>query len=116
MFGDDVREAITSNILRTTGYPTALTILMCAFIAAIPFTKIPLNARPVVNTVEHICGVHHHRYPGERQHDEMYRGAVRGFARVLVLASFFVIAVVFPAFDSIMAFMGSALCFSICVT
>lgn len=117
MFGDDVREAITSNILRTTGYPTALTILMCAFIAVIPLTKVPLNARPVVNTVEHVCGVHHHhhRWAGERQHGETYRSVVRGFARVLVLASFFVIAVIFPAFDSIMAFMGSALCFSICV-
>lgn len=28
---------------------------------------------------------------------------------------FVVVAILFPAFDSIMAFMGSALCFTICV-
>ena len=115
MFGSDVREAVTSSILRTSGYPAALTALMCAFVAAIPFTKVPLAARPIVDTVELALGVrhhHHHHHSGESQ---AYRTAVRALARVAVLGVFLFMAVLFPEFDSIMAFMGSALCFSICV-
>ena len=116
MFGDDVREAVTSSILRTTGYPTALTALMCIFIAVIPLTKVPLAARPIVNTVELVCGVQQRRHhAGERHHGEMHRAAIKAFSRALVLATFLFISIVFPEFDSIMAFLGSALCFTICI-
>lgn len=117
MFGDEVREAITSNILRTTGYPTALKALMCAFIAVIPFTKVPLASRPIINTVELVCGVDHlrHHYTDHRHHGETYRVAVGTCARILVLGAFLFVSIVFPSFDSLMAFLGSALCFTICI-
>ena len=35
--------------------------------------------------------------------------------RIVTILMFLVIAIIFPSFDSIMAFMGSALCFTICV-
>lgn len=35
--------------------------------------------------------------------------------RVIVIVVFVIISIIFPAFDSIMAFMGSTLCFTICV-
>ena len=118
MFGDEVRDEITSNILSTSGYPRALTILMCVFIAIIPLTKIPLNARPIVTTLEVLAGVQHPVTPdsvaagGWSAHAH---GVIRFVVRVVVTLSFLAISVLFPAFDSIMAFMGSALCFSICV-
>lgn len=43
MFGDDVRNEITSNILVMTAYPKALSICIVVFIAIIPLTKIPLK-------------------------------------------------------------------------
>lgn len=43
------------------------------------------------------------------------RGIFKITIRVLVIVLMVVIAVVFPHFDSIMALMGSALCFTICV-
>ena len=43
MFGDDVRDEITSNILSTKGYPRALSLAIVALIAVIPITKIPLK-------------------------------------------------------------------------
>jgi vesicular inhibitory amino acid transporter len=43
MFGDDVRDEITSNILSTKGYPRPLSIAIVALIAIIPITKIPLK-------------------------------------------------------------------------
>jgi vesicular inhibitory amino acid transporter len=127
MFGDSVRDEITSNILMETSYPRALTLLMCLCIAIIPLTKIPLNARPIVATLEVLLGLHQQSVALPAEAHPSVRGGwlgwgmgVRGVmkvgVRVGVVLLFLGIAVVFPAFDSIMAFMGSALCFTICVT
>lgn len=43
MFGDGVRDEITSNILLTDGYPPALSLLIVIGIAIIPLTKVPLK-------------------------------------------------------------------------
>lgn len=43
MFGEKVRDEVTSNIFRTNGYPQAISICIVIFIAIIPLTKIPLK-------------------------------------------------------------------------
>ena len=43
MFGDDVKNEISSNILGMSPYPRALSICIIVFIAIIPLTKIPLK-------------------------------------------------------------------------
>ena len=43
MFGDTVRDEITSNILITKGFPHAISICITVFIAIIPLTKLPLK-------------------------------------------------------------------------
>jgi len=118
MFGDGVMDEITANILNTPGYPRILSIIISVFIAIIPLTKVPLNARPIVSTLESFAGLDPRSLaetsslvglPGYT------RAALRVLIRVFVVVVFVAIAVVFPAFDSIMAFMGSTLCFTICV-
>ncbi|EEY22537.1 vacuolar amino acid transporter 1 [Verticillium alfalfae VaMs.102] len=118
MFGDGVLDEITANILKTSGYPRALTVLLCVFIAIIPLTKIPLNGRPIIATVEVLAGLHHHAMAdsdGLVGRSATFRGFMRIFIRVATILVFLVISILFPSFDSIMAFMGSALCFTICV-
>ncbi|KAG5787960.1 hypothetical protein H9Q69_012978 [Fusarium xylarioides] len=118
MFGDGIKDAITSNILKSKGYPDALKIIMSIFIAIIPLTKIPLNARPIITTLDVICGVHDHQH--HHHHDQPYSQptrssvlvtkAVRGLVRVFVVILLLFISIVFPAFDSVCAFLGAALC------
>ena len=43
MFGQKVRDEVTSSILLTEGYPHAISICIVVFIAIIPITKIPLK-------------------------------------------------------------------------
>lgn len=43
MFGNNVRDSITSNILRTDGYPPVLSMMIAICICIIPLTKIPLK-------------------------------------------------------------------------
>jgi solute carrier family 32 (vesicular inhibitory amino acid transporter) len=119
MFGDGVRDEITANILETTGYPEVLNILLVIFIAIIPLTKVPLNAQPIITTLEVLFGLRQQVVSEEPAFvglSSTTRGFLKVLIRIVTLFIFLVIAILFPGFDSIMAFMGSALCFTICVT
>lgn len=119
MFGEGVREEITSNILEISGYPNILNVLLVIFIAIIPLTKVPLNSQPIVATLEVIFGLRQQVVAGETPLVGLSsgsRGILKALVRILTLLVFLGIAILFPAFDTIMAFMGSALCFTICVT
>ncbi|KAG0637379.1 transmembrane amino acid transporter protein-domain-containing protein [Tuber brumale] len=118
MFGDGVLDEITSNILELSGYPAALSMAMVGFVAIIPLTKTPLNARPIVTTLEIFAGVDPRAIALQGESVGMSGltcGFLKSFIRIGVNASFVVIAILVPSFDRIMAFLGSALCFSICV-
>ncbi len=118
MFGDGVMDEITANILQTTGYPKALALLMSIFIAIIPITKLPLNARPIVSTIEVLTGVDARAGSGPSclaGISAWTRKVLKVTVRIITIVIFVIISIIFPAFDSIMAFMGSALCFTICV-
>lgn len=118
MFGDNVLDEITSNILQNSGYPRALNFLLCVFIAIIPLTKVPLNARPIISTLEVLTGIHQHALSDSSAmvgRSASFRGLMKIAIRIFTILAFLVIAIIFPSFDSIMAFMGSALCFTICV-
>ena len=43
MYGDDIRDEVTSNMFTTPGYPRTLSIFIAICIAIIPLTKIPLK-------------------------------------------------------------------------
>lgn len=43
MFGQQIRDEVTSNILLTAGYPRAASVCITVFIAIIPITKVPLK-------------------------------------------------------------------------
>ncbi|KAI0435243.1 transmembrane amino acid transporter protein-domain-containing protein [Xylaria sp. FL1042] len=119
MFGDGVRDEITANILETTGYPNVLNVLLVIFIAIIPLTKVPLNATPIITTAEVLFGLRQQVVAEETPLvglSSTSRGLLKVLIRIVTLLVFLAIAILFPAFDSIMAFMGSALCFTICVT
>ncbi|KAI0166283.1 transmembrane amino acid transporter [Xylariaceae sp. FL1272] len=119
MFGDGVRDEITANILETTGYPHVLNVLLVIFIAIIPLTKVPLNAQPIITTAEVLFGLRQQVVAEESSLvglSSTSRGLLKAAVRIVVLLTFLAISILIPAFDSIMAFMGSALCFTICVT
>ncbi|KAF7133688.1 hypothetical protein CNMCM5793_004986 [Aspergillus hiratsukae] len=118
MFGDGVLDEITANVLLTTEYPQALSICMIVLIAIIPITKVPLNCRPLVATVEVLCGPEPRHNTMTDRHGgltETLRRSFQAAIRIFVVVVIVVMAIVFPSFDKIMALMGSALCFTICI-
>ncbi|CEJ87631.1 hypothetical protein VHEMI04468 [[Torrubiella] hemipterigena] len=109
MFGDDIKETITSNIIKTSGYPETLTVFMCICVAIIPLTKIPLSARPLITTADVLCGLHYER-PQTSDTRRWIDAIHRGIIRISVVMVLLFISIAFPAFDSVCAFLGAALC------
>ncbi|KAK8049259.1 Vacuolar amino acid transporter 1 [Apiospora phragmitis] len=106
-------------VVGTTGYPQALNVLLVIFISIIPLTKIPLNAQPIVTTLELLAGLRTQVVADDSilvGRSSVFRGVMKISLRTFTLIFFLVIAIAFPTFDTIMAFMGSALCYTICVT
>lgn len=118
MFGDGVLEEITSNIFLTEGYPAGISVVIAMCIAVIPLTKIPLNARPIISTLEIMCGLDARALAassGLNGMSGMTRGIAKFVLRIVMIAVFVLIAVVCPSFDRIMTLLGSVACFSICI-
>ena len=118
MFGNWIRDEVTSNILLTKGYPRALSVLIVVFIAIIPLTKIPLSCRPITSTIEILCGLDPRAVspsPSLQGMSSLARGSFKFSIRIFVILFILLISVLLPSFDSVMALMGSALCFTICI-
>lgn len=118
MFGDGVRDEITSNIFLTKGYPRFLSVFIAICIAIIPLTKIPLNARPIISTLEIVTGLDNRSLAASSSMNGMSgmnRGLFKFLLRIFVTILFVLIAIVCPSFDRIMTLLGSVACFSICI-
>lgn len=75
------------------------------------------SCRPLVATVEVLCGLgsHPELQTDPKSTKAMVQKLSKALIRILVVVSIVIMAVLFPSFDRIMALMGSALCFTICI-
>ncbi|GAB7347775.1 hypothetical protein MBLNU459_g5319t1 [Dothideomycetes sp. NU459] len=118
MFGDSVRDEITSNILLTDGYPQWLSVVIVVCVAIIPLTKIPLNARPIISTLEILMGLDSRAVATTTSLHGVSgfnRGILKATIRIVITIVFVVFAILVPDFDRIMSLLGSVACFSICI-
>lgn len=118
MFGDSVHDEITSNVLLTKGYPAFISVFIVVCIAIIPVTKVPLNARPIISTLEIVCGLDNRALASNGPMVGMSgfnRGLLKALIRILTTVLFVIIAILFPEFDRIMTLMGSVCGFTICI-
>ncbi|KHJ33387.1 putative transmembrane amino acid transporter [Erysiphe necator] len=118
MFGNGVTNEISANILNTPGYPRFFSVFLSTAIAIIPITKIPLNSSPLISTVESLTGLKASTKCGSDVHptiSPLTKDLLKASTRVALIILFVLISVLFPNFDTIVGFMGSALCTTICV-
>lgn len=114
MFGNLVHDEITKNLLLTAGYPNFVYGTISALMAVIPIAKTPLNARPIVSVLDTLMGIEgaEAKFEGRQFYFAKFQ---RIFNRILINVLFVTIAIVFPKFDKLIAFLGAGLCFAICL-
>lgn len=118
MFGERVRDEVTANILSSKAYPRVISIIIVLLIAIIPLTKMPLTNRPIMDTVNKKFLIDLRQMDAKaRAHSEksVKHRLARGSIAVIVNMIQLGVSILFPDFDSLMALMGSALCFTICI-
>ena len=76
----------------------------------------PLNTRPISTTLDILFGLSPASIPSiASSSTPLRRGFYRAFIRMATVGVPVLIAIVFPDFDRIMAFLGSGLCILICI-
>ncbi|KAH3680142.1 hypothetical protein WICMUC_000543 [Wickerhamomyces mucosus] len=113
MFGGAVKEEITKSVLLTEGYPSWIYIAICGLTAIVPFSKTPLNARPIISILDVLFGTDD--LSKDKGNWLLVKKVIKISNRLLVNTAFALIAIVFPEFDKIIAFVGSGLCFLLCL-
>jgi vesicular inhibitory amino acid transporter len=76
----------------------------------------PLNTRPISTTLDILLGLTQNTMaPTTSPSPPLRRGLYRALIRVATVAIPVLIAIAFPEFDRIIAFLGSAMCIVICI-
>ncbi|RLV92798.1 Vacuolar amino acid transporter 1 [Spathaspora sp. JA1] len=112
MFGNKCSNEITNTLLLTPGYPIWCYPLISALICIIPLAKTPLNAKPIISTLDVLLGVNNST-------TSSFRNGLKSIGkfviRVGVNAVFVILAILFPEFDKIIGMLGASICFIICI-
>lgn len=114
MFGVLCNNEVTSILLETAGYPVWIYPLISGLICIVPLAKTPLNAKPIISTLDSMFGL-----DTIIETDSMFKRSMKGVAmfgtRVGVNALFVFCAILFPEFDKIIGVLGSSISFIVCV-
>lgn len=115
MFGAHCRDSLTKNISAVSTYPAWVQPAFCVFMALLPISKLALVTRPLVSVYEKFFDMDSAVVykNGKRIHP---MSAARIVARFFLLLLLLVLSLVFTSFGAVVAFLGSAICLTICVT
>lgn len=110
MFGMQCDDSIIKTLMNNPSYPRWVRPTLCVLMGILGISKLPLVTRPLITVFETIFKL----LPKNGQaHEYTLRRVVGRFVFCLALLC---IALMVSSFGKIVSFMGSAVCFAICVT
>lgn len=117
MFGINCQDSLTKNLMTNKNYPDWVRPLICLFMGLLPVSKLPLITRPIITVYESFFKLNQTNYAviknGIRQ--EVY-GIKRVLSRVVFCVLLLLVSLIFNSFGKVISFLGSAICFTICMT
>lgn len=114
MFGALCNNEATSLLLETEGYPKWVYPLISGLICVVPLAKTPLNAKPIISTLDSMFGIDH-QYAEDSLATRIIKNFGKFATRIGVNALFVGFAILLPEFDKIIGILGSSICFIICI-
>lgn len=112
MFGKYCNNEITNNILTTEGYPSWLYVLLSGLTCVIPLAKTPLNAKPIISSLDDILHLTSHTSSSVLG---FFQSMGKFFTRIFVNGIFVLLAILFPQFEKVIGLTGASICFLIAV-
>ncbi|KAI5960812.1 uncharacterized protein KGF55_004382 [Candida pseudojiufengensis] len=112
MFGFKCNNEITNNLLDTVGYPNWCYPLIKALICIIPLAKTPLNAKPIISSLDVLTGVNKLT---KSNFINTLKSVIKFIIRIGVNLIFVILAILFPEFEKIIGILGASICFIICI-
>lgn len=117
MFGIDCKDSLTKNIMMSKSYPLWVNPLFCTFLGILPISKLALITRPIISVYESHFGMNEHTvvtYKNGRKIVPMT--ATKFVSRIALVSLLLIMSFIFTSFGKVIAFLGSAICFTICIT
>ncbi|KAI5970807.1 hypothetical protein CANMA_000226 [Candida margitis] len=112
MFGATCSNEVTNTLLETSGYPTWIYPLIKSLICLIPLAKTPLNAKPIISSLDVLFRANKVAKTKARA---TFNSFTKFVVRIGVNAVFVFLAIVFPEFEKIIGILGASICFIICI-
>lgn len=125
MIGADCQDSIIKNLMVNENYPSFIGVLICIIMGLLPISKLPLVVKPIITVYENLLQVNNVQTLDE--HGEAYVTYKNGkeirpfnfkkvFTRMVFIAIVYFISTLITNFGKVIAFLGSAICFTICLT
>lgn len=102
MFGSDIEDQITKNVIGNSVWWVKL--MFGVLLGILPITKGALITRPIITLVDQLT-----------LKQGKFESTTKFINRVVVILIFAVTSLIFTNFGLIMSFLGSAICFAICI-
>lgn len=96
MFGSDVKDEITGNILENDKYPIIIRYMLILLMGFLPISKLPLVSKPILTMMDNSCDKHL-------------------LNRILLSLIMCLISIAVVEFGSVLSLLGSGICFAICI-
>ncbi|XXZ99671.1 hypothetical protein QA089_002199 [Meyerozyma guilliermondii] len=116
MFGSQCEDSITKNLMSNANFPSWVTPAICILMGLLPISKIPLLAKPVVNVYESYFHLGSSTIVVKNGQREENYSTGQIVSRMVFFAFMLAMSLVFTSFGKVLAFLGSAVVFTMCMT
>lgn len=117
MFGATCQDTLTKNMMTNSAYPGWVKLAFSLFLGLLPVSKLALMVRPMISVYENYFDMNKEptiTYKNGRRMQHVTWTKL--LSRCALLLTLFTLSMVFTSFGKVIAFFGSAICFTICVT
>lgn len=125
MIGVDCQDSIIKNLMVNEYYPEYTGLLICIIMGLLPISKLPLVVKPLITVYEKFLNINNvQRVDANGEAYVTYKNGKeivpfnykKFFVRLIFISIIYFTSTLITNFGKVIAFLGSAICFTICLT
>lgn len=117
MFGASCEDSLVKNVLSNPIYPGWVNPVFCLLMGLLPLSKLPLIAKPIITVYENMFNLHPKIVVDAKGNPKTQSLSVkRVVGRAIFCLILLILSLFFNSFGKLVSFLGSAICYTICLT